>query len=221
MQSGGNHDTGVEDLVVAVDPGPRVGTLAGIDDGAEGVQQAACHHEGETEHTEVVEELRHRPDGDPSDGDVGHGHGPARRVQPGEAHDDPGDRGAQDEAEHDPGVGVGQRQAGNGGVGARDADEDHRVVGAAHAAPGYLGPVHPVVEGARGQHRPDGETCHGGAELCLGPARLRPMSGPTPSMTSEAPRWNQPRRSGFTLSAVTGSFAWATVATADTLPTGR
>ncbi len=156
----------VEDLVEAEPARAGVGLLDAVDDGAQRVGEAADGDEPDDRRAvRRRPELGHVAHRDPPERDVdGHVH-PPRGVEP----QDPGEEAEQGPAPHDreqdrrgP---LGEQEHGEGRVGARDDEEDVRVVGAAEHARDAGRPRAAVVHGARAEQEARAEAEDRGRDL--------------------------------------------------------
>ena len=122
------HGAHVEDLVEAEPVRQGVGSLAGVDDGAQRVGHAASHQQPHDRGAARLPELRQEPDCHPAQNDVEGGGEPARGVHPQQV------RGRADRRPrpHDPqdqgGRARRQQRRRQGRVGAGDEQVDVRVV---------------------------------------------------------------------------------------------
>ena len=134
-------------------PGTGIRSLHGVADRAGRVAGATGEDEPEPHTPEAVEELGDDGQGGPSRHDIGHGDRPLRGVQPdladGDADGAPEPHQTQDE-NLGPAV---HGEAGHGGVGAGDGEEDGGVIGPSHAPASDRGPPDAVEGGAHAEER--------------------------------------------------------------------
>ncbi len=120
----------MEDLVEAERVRPRVRPLAGVDDRAGAVEQAAGGEQDDGCHVERADELRRRDDGEPAEREVAAGDERARRVDPAQRERDAGQRAAPGAEQQHPGDGPVEDDQRDRRVAGGDEDEDHAVVDA-------------------------------------------------------------------------------------------
>ena len=157
LDGGGGDHQDVEDLVVAEDLRPGIGLAARVDDRAGRVEDAAERDQADADRPDLVPELRQADDRDPAGAQVDHGGDPVGGGDPDQVEDQPAQGRRPDHDQHH----VRQRpvhdEQGEGRVGARDEDEDHRVVEAAHPLPDLGRPGDAVIERAGPEHRRERE----------------------------------------------------------------
>ena len=128
MTGPARHRAQVEDLVESEPFGPGVGALANVDDAADGVQEASRYEQAHDRRSAGEPELGQEPDCHPAQSHVQHRGEPARGAPPDQAFDDPQQRPAPHDAQHERGGPAAEQRHRQRCVGAGDQEEDVGVV---------------------------------------------------------------------------------------------